>query len=305
MFRSKFITGVLAVLVLSTPQAQDTKPLPAAPVARFHHVQLNTTDPEAAINFYTTKFKAERQKFAGIRDAVWTGDSWVLFNKVDTPPPSDTISGIWHIGWGAEDMQATYRQQLDNGTVFKTPLTDISRMTGRATDSASFFFAYVDGPDHALIELNTASHHNFGHVHLFSANPIATGEWYVTHLGLKARLQKEVRTYGTVQNGPAAFMTADHVSMIVYPVEYLTTSGYAPFKGRPELAPTRGRVIDHLGFALDNLDEALTYMRAAGVKVTAAPVTWGQIKFAFIEGPDQVAIELIEDHSPQPAKIVD
>jgi hypothetical protein len=46
-------------------------------------------------------------------------------------------------------------------------------------------------------------------------------------------------------------------------------------------------------------------MKAAGVKVTAEPVARGQIKFAFIEGPDQVAIELIEDHSPQPAKIAD
>jgi hypothetical protein len=29
------------------------------------------------------------------------------------------------------------------------------------------------------------------------------------------------------------------------------------------------------------------------------------IKFAFIEGPDNVAIELLEDHSPKPAPIVE
>jgi len=39
------------------------------------------------------------------------------------------------------------------------------------------------------------------------------------------------------------------------------------------------------------------------VKVTAEPVARGQIKFAFIEGPDQVAIELIEDKSAQPGKM--
>jgi 4-hydroxyphenylpyruvate dioxygenase-like putative hemolysin len=100
-------------------------------------------------------------------------------------------------------------------------------------------------------------------------------------------------------------MTANHVSMIVYPQEYLVTSGYAPFKGRKDLAPTRGRVIDHIGFAVDDLDAAIAHMRATGVKVTAEPVVRGPIKFAFIEGPDQVAIELIEDKSPQPGKLPD
>jgi catechol 2,3-dioxygenase-like lactoylglutathione lyase family enzyme len=276
---------------------------PAPINARFHHVHLNTTDPEAAINFYTTKFKAERQKFAGLRDAVWTGDSWVLFNKVDTPPPADTISGIWHIGWGAEDMKTTYQKQVDSGTKFQTPLTDISGITGAAENSGRFFYAYVDGPDHALIELNTSANHNFGHVHMFSANPPATAEWYMTHFGVKARIQKETRIYRDSQIAPAAFITANHVSMIVYPVEYLTSSGYEPFKGRKELAPTRGRVIDHIGFAVDDLNAAIAHMKAAGVKITTEPTVRGPIKFAFIEGPDQVAIELIEDKTPQPAKI--
>lgn len=301
MIRPILLTCTLVFTIGSHAQNVDTAPINA----RFHHVHLNSTDPEAAINFYTSKFKAERQKFAGLRDAVWTGDSWILFTKVDSPPPSDIVSGIWHIGWGGEDMKAIYQKQLDSGTKFQTPLTDISGMTGTAENSGNFFYAYVDGPDHALIELNTAKHHNFGHVHMFSADPIATGEWYMAHLGVKARLSKEVRTYHNTQNGPAAFITANHVSMIVYPVEYLKTSGMPSFKDRTELAPTRGRVIDHIGFAVDDLGAAIAHMKAAGVKVTAEPVARGPIKFAFIEGPDQVAIELIEDKTPQPAKIAD
>jgi catechol 2,3-dioxygenase-like lactoylglutathione lyase family enzyme len=302
MVRAIVVVG--ALVIATSAQAQEAKPAGPPPLnARFHHVHLNTTDPEAAIKFYTSKFKAERQKFAGVRDAVWTGDSWLLFNKVDTPPPSDTVSGIWHIGWGGEDMKAVYQKQVDSGTKFQTPLTDISGMTGAAENSGRFFYAYVDGPDHALIELNTANHHNFGHVHMFSVNPVAAGEWYTTHFGYKARLQKDPRSYHDTQIAPAAFVTANHVSMIIYPIEYLKTSGMPAFKDRTELAPTRGRVIDHLGFAVDNVDEAVAHMKAAGVKVTAEPVTRGQIKFAFVEGPDQVGIELIEDHSPQPPKL--
>ncbi len=304
MFRKLLIASALLALI-QVAHAQEPKSDPPPINARFHHVHLNTTDPEAAIKFYTTKFKAERQKFAGLQDAVWTGDSWLLFTKVNVPPPSETISGIWHIGWGGEDMKDVYQKQLDSGTKFQTPLTDISGLTGAPENSGRFFYAYVDGPDHALIELNTSRNHNFGHVHMFSADPVAAGEWYAKHFGYKVRLQKDARSYRDTQIAPAAFVTANHVSIIIYPVEYLTTSGYAPFKGRTELASTRGRVIDHLGFAVDNLDEAVAHMKAAGVKVTAQPVTRGQIKFAFIEGPDRVGIELIEDHSPQPGKLPD
>jgi len=48
-------------------------------------------------------------------------------------------------------------------------------------------------------------------------------------------------------------------------------------------------------------------MRTDGVKVTTEPRTLadGRIKLAFIEGPDQVAIELIQDTTPRPAAIVE
>ena len=116
--------------------------------AHFHHVHLNATDPASAIAFYTSRFKARKESFAGLADAVWTGDSWLLFTKVDAPPPSELLSGIWHIGCGAEDMQSTYRQQLAKGTRFATPITDISDMVG---GDRQFFYAYVDGPDRVLI----------------------------------------------------------------------------------------------------------------------------------------------------------
>jgi catechol 2,3-dioxygenase-like lactoylglutathione lyase family enzyme len=100
-----------------------------------------------------------------------------------------------------------------------------------------------------------------------------------------------------VQIAPAAFVTADHVSMIIYPVEY---RGGA-------FVSTRGRVVDHLGFGVDDLDATLARMRNDGVKVTEEPrsLADGRIKFAFIEGPDQVAIELIQDSTPKPAPVTD
>src|SRR6185436_3314577 len=77
---------------------------PAA-IAHFHHLHLNTTDPQAAIDFYTTKFDSEKARFAGLLDAVWAQKSWMLFTKVGTPPPWELTSAVWHFGWGAEDMK--------------------------------------------------------------------------------------------------------------------------------------------------------------------------------------------------------
>jgi hypothetical protein len=153
---------ILILLALLVPAAAQEPPK-----AHFHHIHLNATDPAAAMDFYTHKFYWDKP--------------WILFTKVKDAPPSEIVSAIWHFGWGAEDMPATYKKQIESGTKFETPITDISDLVGKPP--GNFFFAYVDGPDHALIELNTATHHHFGHVHLLSEDPIAAGQWYTSMRG--------------------------------------------------------------------------------------------------------------------------
>lgn len=269
--------------------AQDTPP----PPSHFHHVHINATNPAESISFYTSKFDCERGKFAG-RDAVWAQKSWLLFAKADAPPPSEIVSPIWHIGWGAEDMLATYKKQVESGTKFQTPITDISGLAGRPP--GGFYYAYVDGPDHELIELNTANHHHFGHLHLLSADPIAAGEWYNKRLGIPLRgKQTEKRLYEGYPVAPAAFLQADDVIIIIYPVAYARVAFPKQWDSRKDFEPTKGRVIDHVGFSVDNLQETLNRLRGEGVTITTAPaVAGGNIKSAFIEGPDHISIELVE-----------
>jgi len=293
----------LALCAYSSVQSADDKAPGWRSGIHFHHLHLNTTDPQRAIDFYTTKFAARKARFAGMQDAVWAHDSWLLFSKVSAPPPWELVSPIWHFGWGAEDMKATYQKQLDSGTTFFAPLTKLSP-DGAANE---FFFAYVQSPDHALIELNTADHHRFGHVHLFSVDPVAAAEWYMKQLDVKRRgttpLSREPRFRGKLQTGPSASLLSDHVNIIIYPVEYAKTA-YADHwqPGQTQLVSPRGRTVDHLGFSVANLDDTLKQLRSEGVKVTTEPRTIanGQLKFAFIEGPDQIAIELIEDHTAKP-----
>ena len=250
-----------------------------AQVAHFHHVHINTTDPAAAIAFYTKHFDCEKSSYQG-QDAVWAQKSWLLFNKVSSAAPSDVISAIWHIGWGAEDMPATYRKQLDMGTIFQTPITDISGLA----NVNGFYYAYVDGPDHELIELNTSPHHHFGHVHLFSEDPAAALEWYTNNFGVRGRSSREQRFYKGYQVAPAASFLMDNVNVIIFPIQHAGQTFPALWKDRKGFESTRGRVIDHIAFSVDDLAATKERLHKAGIEVDSE---------GFLEGPDRIRIELV------------
>lgn len=247
---------------------------------RLHHIHLNSTDPERAISFYTAKFEAERKTYQG-QPAVWANGSWLLFTKTATAPKSAINSGIWHIGWGGgEDMKSTYQKQLAMGSKFYTPLTDLSDQCDGKGGNEKFLFAYVDGPDHALIELNTtpAGNHRFGHLHLLSDDPVAAGEWYVRHFGMTRRAEvRETRYRCGRRTAPSVSLMAGEINVIIYP------SG-------PERTVTEssaGHTIDHFALTVPNLKEALARIGAKTLRADA--------KSALIEGPDKVLIELLEE----------
>ena len=287
---------LLRIVALSPLILLAQPPEAAAPKARFHHVALNVTDPKAAIEFLTKRFDCEPAKLAGKEDAVWAQKSWILFNKVAQQPPSEIVSTIWHIGWGAEDMKATYQKQLDMGTPFQTPLTDISKLA----NFNGFYYAYVDGPNHALIELNTAQHHRFGHMHFLSDDPIAAGQWYAEHFGMRVRKgSNDKRYYEGFQVGPASSFTVDNVNFIIYPAGYMEKQWPANWAKHKSFEPTKGRVIDHVGLSVDNLDETIARLKAEGVTVLGKPEKFRKTKqrSIMIEGPDHLTIQLVEGHA--------
>lgn len=294
--------GAIACLFLLTSAFSQDAPSPT--LAHFHHVHLNVTDPGSAIDFYTTHFDCEKATFAGALPGVWAQKSWLLYSKVNTPPKSEITSSIWHIGWGAENMPETYQKQLEAGTRFATPITDISDIGG-GKQMGVFFYAYVDGPDHQLIELNTASHHHFGHIHMLSKDPIATGDWYAKEFGMVRRGRSpsaEPRYYKGFQIGPSSSLMMDNVNFIIYPMGYAKTQWPALWKDRDGFESTKGHVTDHIGFSVDNLDATIGRLRQDGVAITDEPrtVLGGKLKIAFIEGPDKVRIELVEGHAAKP-----
>lgn len=270
------------------------------PTARWHHVHINATDPQASVGFYISKFDCEKARFQE-RPAVWAQRSWLLFEKAPKAPPHEIVSPIWHIGWGAEDMQAVYQKQIASGTRFETPITDISGLVGRPENSGAFFFAYVLGPDGELIELNTANHHHFGHLHLLSADPVAAAEWYNRHLGIPVRGKSAgARVYNGFPVSPSATLQAGNVSIIIFPMAYAKAQWPEIWRDRNGFETTRGRAIDHVAFSVDDLDATLARMKESGVKLLEEPRAVLGVRSAMIEGPDRIAIEIVDGHAYRP-----
>jgi catechol 2,3-dioxygenase-like lactoylglutathione lyase family enzyme len=248
----------------------------ASPVfsqTHFHHVHLNSTDPRAAIEFYTTHLSGEKAAFDG----------------ADAP--------LFHIGWGAEDMKAEFERQIKLGTTFQTVLTDGVELFGAGTRDRNFFM-YLDGPDHATIEVQSAMHHNFMHVHLLSDDPVAAAAWYETHLGLTPRNQlKTERAFRGIPTGPSASSQLDAVTFFWYPTTHARALYGGQWKGRTAYAPNRGRVIDHVAISVDNLDQTVARLRGEGVTILAAPRTANGIRSAFVQAPDNMALEIVEGHA--------
>ncbi|HWQ34133.1 MAG TPA: VOC family protein [Blastocatellia bacterium] len=275
-----FTLLLFSAWLIVTGQPQES----AAPVA-FHHVHLNSTDPRAAADFYTRTFDVTKQislaGFAGIQSE----QIYLLFNRVSRPPATTPESAIWHFGWGSTAMEADYQKHLNNGVTFQTPLTRLG---------SGLLFAYLKAPDGALVEINAANTRAFIHVHLYSAAPLCAAEWYVKHLGATARSPRTgpckvpfaapSEPLGVIRS-PATTVRFGEISLIIYPQQ------------RPgRLVSPRGHVVDHIAFSVPDVKSELERLRQSGVKVLEEihPFGRSRARAALIEGPDAIAIELVE-----------
>ncbi len=251
----------------------------------FHHVHLNSTDPAAAIAWYNKTFPVTSRATVAGFDGIATEKIHLLFNRTNKPT-SALDSPIWHFGWGSPDMAADFAMHQANGVKFATPLSKLPQGT---------VFAYMNAPDGALVEINSAQSRAFVHVHLYSEHPLCTADWYVIHLGATRRAAAREgpceAPYGApseplaVIRSPAATVRFDDISLIIYP------------RQRPgSLVSSAGHVVDHLALSVSDLPATVTRLEAAGVKVLRGVHVFGSGpgKAALIEGPDSIVIELVE-----------
>jgi catechol 2,3-dioxygenase-like lactoylglutathione lyase family enzyme len=246
--------------------------------AELHHVHLSSTDPASARAYYAARFEPGPLRF----------------HRVSTPPPAALVSAIWHIGWGAPDVQGEYRRQLSLGSRYSTPPTSLPEA------GPKFFYSYVEGPDKVMIELNTAADQRFRHIHLLADDPVSSAEWYLQHLGLKTLggrpLSRQNVRLGGMDIGATANLSVSGVYLGIFPASWAREAYADDWRGVESIVTTAGRVVDHIAFAVSDLEATLKIMKAEGVRVLALPLRDGDGgRQAYVEGPDRIVIELVEE----------
>ena len=207
--------AAVAVAVGCQLSASGQQPAPGVPLPApgFHHLHLNSVNPDAAIEFYTRAFPStSRATFAGQPALASPNNVLVLFTKVTAPPATQPQTSFWHFGWHVTDVRATLARYLEQNlpllplytgegtrTVFVSSDTypgtggmlgltraQVNESKERGVKPAGGAgFAYLRGPDDALVEYqgNMAAE-RFNHVHMYQDQPFCAQLWYQAHLNV-------------------------------------------------------------------------------------------------------------------------
>ena len=122
------------------------------------------------------------------------------------------------------------------------------------------------------------------HVHIRSADPHASASWYEKHFGAKIISEREVMP-GTIT-----------ISMEVGgPVRLNVSSKPEGTSDERAVAELNRLRLEHFGFAVEDLEADLERLEGAGIRIVL-PLTEvvGGTRLAYIEGPDDVLIELVQ-----------
>jgi catechol 2,3-dioxygenase-like lactoylglutathione lyase family enzyme len=304
------------------------------PAPAFHHLHLNSVDPDAAIDFYVRQFpRSARARWGGLPALSAPNGVLVLFSRVATPPATSPPSAIWHFGWHVADTRASldaYQIRNDvtllplyttdeGGSVFVSSDTwpsaggapgltraQIAEARARGVQpTRTGGFGYMQGPDAALVEYaGNYPAERFNHVHMFQDDPFCAQLWYDKHLGAPALAGRTSATpldeaTCRVPRGPdRSWPALEQQGMFRAPRAGVAFGDVAvPWymrQGDQPLASTRGQLYDHIALGVTGLDDWIARLRGDGIAFLEEPYPLGDTRAVMIEGPSREALELIE-----------
>jgi catechol 2,3-dioxygenase-like lactoylglutathione lyase family enzyme len=295
-----------------------------------HHLHLNSTNPEAAIGFYTRQFPSTSPTtFAGGPALQSPNNVLILFTKVNKAPAFEPQTAVWHFGWHVTDVHKNmemYKQRPEvkllplyttdeGGTVFVSSDTwpgtggvlgltkaQIAEAKAKGIQPAGGGgFAYLQGPDGAIIEYQgNMPAERFNHVHMYWEEPFCAQFWYQKHL--KASIAGNAQHTESDCKVPRApdktWPALEQEGQYRTPRADVTfgdvaLNSYMNPADRP-LVSTRGHLVDHFALSVTNLDAWIAKLRSEGVKFLEQPYKIGSTRAIMIEGPSREAIELVE-----------
>ena len=304
------------------------------PAPGFHHLHLNSVDPDAAVDFYTRRFPTTaKTSWGGLPALASPNDVLILFAKVPAAPATSPQTAIWHFGWHVTDTRQTLASYTGRPDVTLLPLytTDEGGSVFTSSDSwpgtggvpgrtkaqiaeakatglqptRTGGFGYLEGPDNALVEY--AGNHpaeRFNHVHFYQDDPFCAQLWYQKHLNapiFAGRTSSTPLTEDTckVPRGPERSWPAlNREGMFRAPSAAVVFGGVAfawyVRQGDRPLVGTRGQLYDHIALSVTDLDAWVAKLRGEGITFLEEPYPLGDTRAVMIEGPSREALELVE-----------
>jgi hypothetical protein len=303
-------------------------------VPGFHHLHVNSVDPDAAIDFYIRQLPTSaRSSWAGLPALAAPNEVMVLFTRVAAAPPTSPASAIWHFGWHVTDTRASldrYQGRPDvtllplyttdkGGSVFissdtwpgaggtpgRTSAQIAEAQANGVQPTRTGGFGYMKGPDNALVEY--AGNHpaeRFNHVHMYQDEPFCAQLWYQKHLNapvFAGRTSPTAMTDTTcrVPRGPERSWPAlERNGIFRVPSAAVVFGDVAlPWYMRQSdqpLVSTRGQLYDHIALSVVDLDTWVAKLRGERVTFLEGPYELGDTRAVMIEGPSREALELVE-----------
>jgi catechol 2,3-dioxygenase-like lactoylglutathione lyase family enzyme len=153
----------------------------------------------------------------------------------------------------------------------------------------------------------------FSHIHFYHEQPLCAANWYVEHLGMELPPMRDSSGKESprapwspcdTQYGEAGWPSLEPIGTIRQPSGSVRfgngTMSWYPRQcvsgrcGRDQkLVPSRGQVLDHVAFVVDDFDGLYAKLRRDGVKILEAPHAFGDTRAFMIEDPDGLAIERV------------
>ena len=273
---------ILASTVLAYPAAQMRNK--EAPI-RVSHYHLNVSSIAEHKRFWVDTLGGKAGKF-GNEETVAFGDV-LLFLKQQKPTGGSRGTVLDHIGLASPDVPALaakvvaagFRRTVGRETAATAaqPAGGVSEVYGR--------FEYLLGPDDVKVEVVTdakaALPINHHHVHWINPMYVEMRDWYVKALDATPR---------TGANTFTDYFAGADLPGIGYMLNFFRLEREGTLTG------TAGRVIDHVGFEVRNLEEFCKKLEAKGIKLTQPYRRQGPLNIptATMVDPWGTVIELTE-----------
>jgi catechol 2,3-dioxygenase-like lactoylglutathione lyase family enzyme len=237
------------------PVAHAQQLVPTAPP---DHIHYYVPDTDKALTWYMKHFGGERVKDPrpNLPDEILYGKTVFRFSKRDDSQPADG-SVIDRVGFTVDNVDAKTQELVADGAkVLQKPTT----------------VAFLQDPWGGKIEIlhpdNTPTNRLFL-IALHAADPAPLEKWVADTFG--GTPDKLLGRFDGIKYGDVwvLFQQGDGV-------------------------PSKGHTIDHLGWAVPNMNDTIANAKAKGYKVTTEPRSLGAMTIAYIEGPNGLSIELTQ-----------